>query len=184
MGRGLSPQMGWASCQSQTQILSQPNFRSSLLDTGPFSSSVTFRSKAFGGFVCILKEEKITWRGSLCRRRWWACRGKCRRGAPESIFNLEKKNCECDQLVVGSFVIVISWTVISFVTHFLLSSQWAAPPFKGHRKLTKQQMLLPLLLLPNQMISRILIWISMSIIYIYISIPRWLEKYSTAMCYP
>ena len=33
--------------------------------------------------------------------------------------------------------------------------------------------------LPNQMID---IWISMSIIYIYISIPRWLEKYSTAIC--
>ena len=62
-------------------------------------------------------------------------------------FSILKKNCECDQLVVWSFVIVISWTVISFVTHFLLSSQWAAPPFKGHRKLTKQQMLLPLLLL-------------------------------------
>ena len=39
--------------------------------------------------------------------------------------------------------------------------------------------------LPNQMISLILIFgfLCRSSIFIYISIPRWLEKYSTAMCY-
>ena len=46
--------------------------------------------KHLGG-SCVCERGEITWRGSLCRKRWWACRGKCRRGAPESIFNLEKK---------------------------------------------------------------------------------------------